>query len=397
MKKLNLYLIIMSFLIAVLSLLFMSCAKVYSTQSNYQAPENIDDGFEVGSLEEVNIDQALIEKAINDIDRGKYGEVHSMLIYKDSKLVVEEYFTGHKYQWDAPNAHGDLVTFTKSTQHFAHSVSKSFTSICIGIAVDNGFIQSVSQSIFDYLLEHQHLNTDGKDKITIEHLLTMTSGIQWDEWNAPYTSLENDMGKMWFDCEDPITCALINPLINEPGTSFTYNGGGIVLLGEILKNASGMDIDEFSKKYLFEPLVIDSYGWELIFENGVIDTAGGLGLTPRGMLKIGVTFLNNGTWNDKQIISKQWVEKSATTFPGNEDIKVPGTDMGKLGYSYSWWTKEYSYSGKKADFYYAGGWGGQRIIVAPGLDTVIVFTGGNYTSTTKSFAILKKYIFPAIR
>jgi CubicO group peptidase (beta-lactamase class C family) len=96
----------------------------------------------------------LIEKAVYDIDRGKYGEVHSMLIYKDGKLVLDEYFTGHKYQWDAPNAHGDLVTFTKSTQHFAHSVSKSFTSICIGIAVDKGFIQSVTNL---YLIIYQNI------------------------------------------------------------------------------------------------------------------------------------------------------------------------------------------------------------------------------------------------
>lgn len=338
----------------------------------------------------------MIEKAVYDIDNGKYGEVHSILIYKDGKLVLDEYFTGHKYQWDAPNAHGDLVTFTKSTQHFAHSVSKSFTSICIGIAVDKGFIQSVNQSIFDYLPEHQHLQTGGKDKITIEHLLTMTSGIQWDEWNAPYTSLENDMGKMWFSCKNPIFCALINPLINEPGTSFTYNGGGIVLLGEILKNATGMDIDEFSKKYLFEPLGIDSYNWELIFENGVIDTAGGLKVTPRDMAKIGATFLYNGIFNGKQIISEQWIEKSATPYQGNTSIKLPGEDFGKVGYAYTWWTREFSISGKRVNGFWANGWAGQKIMVFPELGTVVVFTGGNYTSNNHNLKILEKYIFPAI-
>jgi len=157
-----------------------------------------------------------------------------------------------------------------------------------------------------------------------------------------------------------------------------------------------MDIDEFSEKYLFEPLGINSFNWYNRFENGVIETAGGLELTPRGMAKIGVTFLNDGVWNDKRIISEQWVKKSSTPFEGNTGIKVPGGDMGKLGYAYTWWTKDYSHSGKEINIYYAGGWGGQKIMVLPELDSVIVFTGGNYTSKVKNFAILKKYILPAI-
>lgn len=224
----------------------------------------------------------------------------------------------------------------------------------------------------------------------------MTPGLRWNEWNVSYTSLENDMGKLWFFCEDPITCILEAPLISEPGTNFTYNGGGIMLLGEILKNATGMDIDEFSKKYLFEPLGIDSYNWKLIFENGVIDTAGGLKVTSRDMAKIGATFLNNGIFNEKQIISEQWIEKSATPYQGNTSIKFPGEDFGKVGYAYTWWTREYSISGKRINGFRANGWGGQKIMVFPELDIVIVFNGGNYTSNNHNLKILEKYIFPAI-
>ena len=99
----------------------------------------------------MNIDSVLIEKAVSEIYSGKYKEVHSMLIFKDDKLVLEEYFTGHDYQWDAPNHHGELVTWDRSMQHCLHSVTKSIISICIGIAIDQGFIESVHQSIFDYL------------------------------------------------------------------------------------------------------------------------------------------------------------------------------------------------------------------------------------------------------
>ena len=165
-------------LISILSLLHVSCRDDPSSQYTYRPPENIHDGFGVGSLDEADIDSVLIEKAVDSIYQGRYKEVHSMLIVKDDRLVFEEYFAGHKFKYDTTNHHGELVTWDRPMLHSIMSVTKSITSACIGIAVDNGFIESVHQSIFDYLPEHQHLKRDGKDIITIEHLLTMTSGLE---------------------------------------------------------------------------------------------------------------------------------------------------------------------------------------------------------------------------
>jgi len=195
-------------LILLLPLSFISCSQDPSTLYSYKSPVNIGDGLDIGSLDEVNIDQKLIEKAVNDISRGKYGEVHSMLIFKDGKLVLDEYFKGHKYQWDTSNHHGEFITWDMDMLHCIQSDTKSITSVCIGIAIDKGFIESVDESIFDYLPEHQHLNTDGKDKTTIEHLLSMTSGLKWDEWNAPLSSTSNDTIGIWFSDKDPITFIL---------------------------------------------------------------------------------------------------------------------------------------------------------------------------------------------
>jgi CubicO group peptidase (beta-lactamase class C family) len=367
---------------------------------DYEPPEGINDGLDVGTLDEVNVDFELIEKAMSDINRGKYGEVHSMLIFKDDKLVLEEYFEGHEYQWDAPNHHGALVAWNRSMMHDIHSVTKSITSACIGIAIGRGFIESVHQSIFDYLPEYEYLSTDGKDQITIEHLLTMTPGLQWMEWNAPYSSRDNPFIEMWFQDEEqnkhPFTFVLEGSLIDEPGTSFRYFGGNQIVLGGIIENATGMDIDEFSEEYLFEPLGIDSFDWWLRYPSGVIDAASGLRMTPRDMVKIGVAYLGNGVWNGERIITEEWVQNSATPYGANKGIDVPGTDQRNVGYSYSWWTKTFSGSDEEIDMFCAVGWGGQNICVFPDLNAVVVFTGGTYTSTAKTFTLLEKYIIPAI-
>jgi CubicO group peptidase (beta-lactamase class C family) len=384
------------FKITIFSVLFVSCEKFdTSAQYSYQSPDSINDGFDVGSLDEVHMDIEIIEKAVNKIYNGRYSEVHSMLIFKDGKLVLEEYFPGHTYQWDAAYHHGELVNWDRSMSHDIMSATKSITSACIGLAIDQGIIESVHQSIFEYLPDHQHLNIDGKDKITIEHLLTMTSGLEWDEWGAPLSSTNNDLVNLWFQDNDPVTCILERPLVDKPGTSFTYSGGNMIVLGEIIRNASKMSIEEFSFHYLFEPLGIDSSNWDSKFENGVIYAGGGLKITPRDMAKIGVTFLDNGVWNGKQIIPEHWVEKSATSFAGNQGINIPGEDSGRNGYSYSWWIKSMSDSGKKIHMYSASGWGGQHIFVLPGLNTVVVFTGGNYVTQRPPFKILNKYILAA--
>ncbi len=157
-----------------------------------------------------------------------------------------------------------------------------------------------------------------------------------------------------------------------------------------------MDIDEFSAEYLFGPLEIDSFDWWSRFESGVIEAASGLKMTPRDMVKIGLTYLNNGVWNGQQIVSEQWIEESAIPFGNNQGIDVPGTDERDVGYSYSWWTKTFSDSDKETNVVHALGWGGQSIFVFPDMNTVVVSTGGIYTSSTRPFSLLESYILPAI-
>ena len=383
-------------LFSFLSLVFVSCENNIARQWSYTSPENIGDGFDVATLEEVNMDSNLISQAVGRIERGKHKDVHSMLVFKNDKLVLEEYFPGHIYQWDARKYHGELVQWDRNMLHSNMSCTKSFTSACIGIAIDRGFIDDVNQSIFDYLPDHQHFKTDNREYITIEHLLTMSSGLAWDEWSAAHGTSANDIDRLYFECDDPVSCVLEKPWWAVPGTFFTYNGGGMVILAEILRNATGMSIDEFSMKYLFEPLGIEHTAWSQ-YENGMYDAAGSLKLSPRAMLKFGVTYLNEGTWYGEHIISSDWVKSSSLAYNNNVGLWIPGEDSGECGYTYSWWTSELSHSGDVIKMYRAGGWGGQEIMVFPELDMVVVFTGGNYASKTTLFELIEEYIIPAVQ
>ena len=381
--------------LSILTILNPGCNK-HSTRYSLGPPEQINDGLEVSTLEEVGMDPEMILKAIERIEQGKYNEVHSMLIFRYGSLVCEQYFRGHKYQWDAPEYHGEMVQWDRDMLHHTMSVTKSFTSACIGIAVEQGYIDNVHESIFSYLPDHQQLKTGGKDQITIEHLLTMTSGLQWNEWGSAHGTSANDIDRIYFECSnDPLACILERSLESEPGQHFNYNGGGTIVLGEILKNAA-MDIGAFASKYLFEPLGIDTFYWYQ-FENGAYAAEGSLYLTSRDMVKFGAMYLNGGRWMDKKMLSSDWVEKSMTEYNNNSRIRIPIEDSGKNGYGYTWWISEVGSGRHKTKMFRANGWGGQAIMVLPGKEMVVVFTGGNYASKSSLFEILERFILPAIK
>lgn len=353
-------------------------------------------GLETGSLSDVGMKIEPVSRAISRLKNGRYKEIHSFLIYKDGLLVLEEYFPGHDYQWAENDHHGELKNWTRDDLHYAHSVSKSVTSILMGVAVKEGFISDLDQSIFKYLPEYAYLNTGDKKYINIEHLLTCTSGLFWEEWNAPLSSRANNQIDVWFHEKGPVDYVLKRHFIAVPGTHFNYSGGAIDILGEILKNASGMNVDEFSRKYLFDPIGIDTIDWSLIHPSGVYHVAGGLRMKPIDMVKLGILMLNQGKWNDQEILSEDWVKKSMYPYQNNINIKLPNEDIRKVGYSYTWWTKSLEIKGEEVNIYFGNGWGGQKIIVIPDLGMVVVFTGANYLSKIKQFSILEKYVFPAI-
>ena len=357
-----------------------------TTQNSYKIPERTNDGWQTASIEDVGLNRTIITNLFKELQKGTFENLHSLVIIKDGKLIFEEYISGYTWNYDPNNQYrGELVEFDRNTIHNLASVTKSFTSSLVGIAIEQNYIQSVNDKLFAYFTQYSSLKNSQKDKITLKHLLTMTSGMKWNE--DDYSTMDNDLIQLFY-VADPIKYILEKPIIHEPGTHFYYNGGNTNLLGEIIKTTTESLVD-FADKNLFQPLGITNYEWDYINPE-VIHASGNLKLRPRDMAKFGQLFLNEGTWKGQRIISKEWVEESIrrhTTFSNSS-----WSD----GYGYQWWMLTYSVNNKSYPSYFAAGWGGQRISIFPEQQIVVVFTGGNYVGQEPTDEILNNFILPAV-
>jgi CubicO group peptidase (beta-lactamase class C family) len=368
-------------------LLVLLCAIVLASCAPAQtslAPEQTGDGWQTASLSDMGVDEGKIDRAVNLIRDGTYQNVHALLIVKDGKLVLEEYFGGYTWNYNDDQFKGDLVDFDPDTTHNLASVTKSFTSALVGIAIDRGFISGVDEKAFAFFPGYAHLNDERKDKITLEHLLTMTSGFECNEMELPYSDTRNDLVQL-FIVSDPIEYILAKPAIHEPGTEWYYSGGNTNLLGEIIRETTGLRMDDFAAEHLFAPLGITNYEWDYINPD-MVHASGNLRLRPRDMAKFGALYLNGGVWNGERIVSEAWVEASTA-----EHVSLSWGG----GYGYQWWQRTYKAGATSVDSFYAAGWGGQRITVFPSLDMVVVFTGGNYVQQEPVDEIISRYILPA--
>ena len=267
------------------------------------------------------------------------------------------------------------------------------TSLLVGTAIDRKLIAGVDEPVVKFFPEHRSVKSAGWDAITLRHLLTMSSGIKWDE-TLPWTHPDNDEPHLAFDA-DPIGYVLAKPIAASPDTLWTYNGGGTDLLGNIIEQVSGKPLEAFARETLFQPLGITDLEWKTYPKNGKIAAAAGLRLRPRDAAKIGQLLLNGGKWNGQQIISAEWIAQSIVP-----RFQAVGYFGGTLFYGYQWWMGRSLSDGKEVKWVGAFGWGGQRIIVVPDLDLVMMTTAAQYGQPKEGLAamdILANIIIPAVR
>ena len=356
-------------------------AFVFQGGYSYRVPEQTNDGWVTASLTDVGMDAAPVINLMNDLSSRNVNHVHSIVVIKNSKLVFEEYFSGEDL--DLTNNQLNFVhkDFDRNTLHCQCSASKNITSILLGITIDQGLVQGVQQKMFSFFPEHSDLNDTEKEKITLEHMLSMSSGIPWDE-SYPFSDSRNDLNQMFFSV-DPIRFVLEKSVVAPPGTQFIYNSGTTNLLGDVVRRSTGLTLADFAEQYLFTPLGITSFDW-IGFPNAphIAVASSTLYLRPRDMAKIGQLYLQKGVWNGNRIVSENWVTEST-----HESIQVPPSENPILGliksYGYQWWRG--TFSNGETETYFAAGWGGQFIFVLPDIEMVIVFTGGHFEGDYHGF------------
>ncbi len=318
----------------------------------YHQPEQIDNYLQTASIFKFITDSTAFFSLIENIIKQKFGRLESLLILKDKKLVLEEYFYG----------------YDRTQLHNIHSCTKSIVSLLLGIALERNGNMNVDKSVFDYIPKYDSLKTKENEQIKLKHVLTMTAGFQETE-----DSKNSNSG-------DPIHDILTPPLRTRPGEKFKYSNECTNLLGGIIYTLENKQADEFAKDVLFNKLGISDYYWKT--ENDIPHCHSDLHMYPRDMAKIGLLVLNNGKWKDEQIVPKEWIDKSTKPYVAESEF---------FDYGYQWWHRSKQNKpwwnnpvrgGKtEHDMLLALGYGGQYIMIIRDLNLVIVTTSSDYNES----------------
>jgi CubicO group peptidase (beta-lactamase class C family) len=315
----------------------------------YHQPEQINDYLQTASVFQFIKDSSAFFNLMEQVIHQEFGRIESLLILKDNKLIVEEYFYG----------------YDRTQIHNIHSCTKSITSLLLGMVLEHHKNIKVDQPLFSFFPQYDSLKTEEKAQITLKHVLTMTAGFQEEE------SLEDH------EPDDQLHYILSLPLETKPGETFEYSNNGSDLLGVVINSLEGKQANIYAVENLFNPLGISKYYWET--ENGLLHCHSDLYLLPRDMAKIGLMVLNDGKWQNKQLVSEEWIRESTKPH-------VPESKFFDYGYQWwhrskqnkSWWRDPVQGSKNEHDMFLAMGYGGQYIMVIRDLNMVIVTTSSDY-------------------
>jgi len=342
-------------------------------------------GF-AGDLE-ARLDKAIAEKRIWNL--------HSVVIMRNGRLVLERYFDG---QDDARGRPLGVVSFKPDTLHDLRSASKSIVGLLYGIALAAGKVPPPEQPLMRSFPEYADLFADPeRSRWTVHHVLSMTLGTDWDESSIPYTDPANSEIAM-DRAPDRYRYVLGRPIVMEPGKRWTYNGGATALLGRIIANGTGKSLHEYAREVLFEPLGMGPTDW-FKGNDGELIAASGIRMTPRDLTKIGQLMLRGGVWDERVVVPAEWIARCTSPVVPIDEVRE---------YGYHWYVGRYAFETPTAPrwnrsrlerYWSAAGNGGQRLFVIPGLDLLVAVTAGNYDTPDQwvpPARVVREVVLPAI-
>jgi len=348
-----------------LVLAFISCNKddLKTDIHSIYRPVEMDD-WKNSTPAEQGLDPDLVLMLYSEAEA--LSNIYSLLIIKNNYLVAERYFNNK----------------TIFTSHKVASVTKSYISALTGIALRENILSDLDQKMVTFFPEYDWNSVDSrKSDISIRQLLKMRSGYPWEEFEGYLDELSRSSN--WL----PLTLEF--PLTSDPGTQFGYSNLTSHILGIILSRSANTTLLDFANTYLFDPLNVDLTRWDHDFL-GYYYGSGDMHFTSRDLAKFGNLYLNNGMYNNTQIIPSEWITESLQRYSTNLYNNQLGSYFRNIGYGYLWWSAKAG----NYNFNFAWGHGGQTIILIENLDMVIVITANplDYESGESAWIKTRKII-----
>ena len=343
---------------------------------SYRPPRTAEDGWPVSTLDTEAIDERPITSLVESVLREEQGLPEAILIARNGKLVLEEYFYG----------------YSRDRIHPIQSVTKSVMSLLFGIAQDRGFVVGMDEPVYTFFPEYEGKKwIDREYAITLAHLMTMSAAIESGDAveSAAAMHRSGDWIGYWLDLDQA----------GVPGVVAAYSSGPSILLGGVIRSATGKYADEFAEETLFADLHVSSYRWQKAGD-GTRETGGGLTLTAYDLAKMGQLVLDKGMWNGKRVVSDTWIAESVKRHLPLAEGALGGSPY-TTGFAYHWWNQSYEVNGMTTQAIVGRGYGGQYLGIFPTLNTVVVMNNGEWGNPRERVfdydVIVEKWILPALR
>jgi CubicO group peptidase (beta-lactamase class C family) len=314
---------------------------------------------------EARLDKAVANKRI--------WNQHGVIVLRNDRLVLERYFEGE----DQARGVGEIgrVTFKPDTMHDLRSCSKSIVGLLYGVALQQGKVPPPEAPLFSAFPEYADLaDKDGRDRLTVQHVLTMTMGTDWDERSLFYTDPRNSETAM-DNAPDRYRYILERRVVDTPGAHWSYCGGATALLARMIAKGSGKTLHEFARENLFDPLGMGPTEWAAS-PDGEPFAASGARMSVRDLARIGVMMLHGGKVDERVVVPADWVMRCITPVISADEVRR---------YGFQWFVMDIAFgkpkgwaAGRLERMWWAQGEGGQRLFVIPALQLVVAITSGNY-------------------
>jgi len=308
------------------------------------------------------------------LQNDEYINVHALLIERNEKLVYEQYLSGFDESWGDPIG---TIDYNGTQKHDLRSISKSVTSLLLGIAIGKDYKTVLNRPILYFLPDHKNKATKGIEQVTLRQVLTMSAGFDWNEMTVPYAYSRNDEIQL-YRTGDPIGYVLSKTLRDKSDERWYYNGGMTMLVAAVVEHISGKPLLNFAQEVLFNPLGINQITWHKssAWSSELMPAvASGLRLLPRDLAKIGSLMINKGQWQGKQIVPEEWIGLSSKR---HRDDLQPWDGNGTYGYGLHWWQGQFKVDDESISATVGVGYGNQRLFTVDDKRLSVTILAGNY-------------------